>query len=294
MRTAIRVITCFFLLITSGQTVFAEEELAKQSQNPLGTIISAPFENNFNFGIGPSDATAYVLNMKPVYPVNLGDWNLINRFILPVIYSEGQDVPFSPGTGIDSGYAGIIELAQGSAFGLGDMTYQAFFGPAKPSKWIWGVGPALVLPTATEDRYASDKWSAGASAVALTMPGKWVVGVLAQNVWSFAGDSDATDVNKFLFQYFINYNLDNGWYLSTTPVITANWEASSGNKWTVPFGGGVGHLVKFGKLPVDFKLAAYWNAEKPTFGPDWNLQFTVKFLFPKKKPMEKTGEPNGT
>jgi len=119
------------------------------------------------------------------------------------------------------------------------------------------------------------------------MPGKWVVGVLAQNVWSFAGDSDAADVNKFLFQYFINYNLDNGWYLSSTPTITANWEASSGNKWTVPFGGGVGRLVKFGKLPVDIKLAAYWNAEKPTFGPDWNLQFTVKFLFPKGKPAEK-------
>jgi hypothetical protein len=265
-----------------------DQEMAKASQNPLGTIISAPFENNFNFGIGPSDASAYVLNMKPVYPVNLGDWNLINRFILPVIYSEGQDVPIPPGTEIDGGgYVGIIELAQGSAFGLGDMTYQGFFGPAKPVKWIWGVGPALILPTATEDRYESDKWSAGASAVALTMPGKWVVGVLAQNVWSFAGDSDAADVNKFLFQYFINYNLDNGWYLSSTPTITANWEASSGNKWTVPFGGGVGRLIKFGKLPVDFKLAAYWNAEKPTFASDWNLQFTVKFLFPKGKPAEK-------
>jgi hypothetical protein len=287
MRTVTKLITCFFLLVMSGQTVFATEDLAKQSQNPLGTIISAPFENNFNFGIGPSDATAYVLNMKPVYPANFGDWNLINRFILPVIYSEGQDVPIPPGTEIDAGYAGIIELAQGSAFGLGDMTYQGFFGPAKPVKWIWGVGPALVLPTATEDRYASDKWSAGVSAVALTMPGKWVVGVLAQNVWSFAGDSDAADVNKFLFQYFINYNLDNGWYLSSTPTITANWEASSGNKWTVPFGGGVGRLIKFGKLPVDFKLAAYWNAEKPTNGPDWNLQFTVKFLFPKGKPAGK-------
>ena len=107
------------------------------------------------------------------------------------------------------------------------MTYKGFFSPAKSAKWIWGVGPALVLPTATEDRYASDKWSAGVSAVALSMPGKWVVGVLAQNVWSFAGDSDAADVNKFVFQYFINYNLDNGWYLTSTPVITANWEASS-------------------------------------------------------------------
>lgn len=288
MFRAIQIIfTLLLIVMLSAVASWAQEDLAKQSQNPLGKIISAPFENNFNFGIGPSDATAYVLNMKPVYPVNLGDWNLINRFILPVIYSEGQDVSIPPDAGIDSGYAGIIELAQGSAFGLGDMTYQGFFSPARPAKWILGVGPALVLPSATENRYASDKWSAGASAVALTMPGKWVVGVLAQNVWSFAGDSDAADVNKFLFQYFINYNLNKGWYLSTTPVITANWEASSGNKWTVPFGGGVGRLVKFGKLPVDLKLAAYWNAEKPTFGPDWNLQFTVKFLFPKGKPTEK-------
>jgi hypothetical protein len=174
------------------------------------------------------------------------------------------------------------------------MTYQGFFGPAKPGKWIWGVGPALVLPTATEDRYASDKWSAGPTAVALSMPGKWVVGVLAQNVWSFAGDSTASDVNKFLFQYFINYNIGNGWYLSTTPVITANWEASGGNKWTVPLGGGAGRLVRFGKLPVDFKLAGYWNAEKPAFGPDWKLQFTVKFLFPKGKPTKGSEAPSNS
>ena len=98
MQKALGVIICFFLLITSVHMVFAEEDLANQSQNPLGTIISAPFENNFDFGIDPSDATAYVLNMKPVYPVNLGDWNLINRFIVPVIYSEGQDVPVPLGT----------------------------------------------------------------------------------------------------------------------------------------------------------------------------------------------------
>ncbi len=224
------------MLVTSNQTVFAEEELAKQSQNPLGTIISVPFENSFIFGIGPSDATAYVLNMKPVYPVNFGDWNLINRFIVPGSYTEGQDGPIPPDIEIDAGYAGLIELAQGSAFGLGDMTYQGFFSPAKPAKWIWGVGPALVLPIATEDRYASDKWSGGFSAVALTMPGNWVAGLLVQNVWSFAGDSDAADVNSFLFQYFINYNLDDGWYLSSTPIITANWEADSGERWTVTSG----------------------------------------------------------
>lgn len=278
-QTTIAAAMLFFLL---SHDSFGDE-LAKQSQNPLGTIISMPFENNFNTGIGPSESTAYTLNMKPVYPAKVGNWNLINRFILPAIYSQGQDGPVPPGIEIDLGYSGSIELAQGSAFGLGDLTYQAFFSPAESDKWVWGIGPAFVLPTATEDRYASDKWSVGAAFVALSMPGNWVYGILAQNVWSVAGDSDATDVNSFLFQYFLNYNLDNGWYLTSTPTITANWDADSDNKWTVPLGGGAGRMVKHGKLPVDYKLAVYKNVERPQFAAEWNVQFTLKFLFPKSK-----------
>ena len=257
------------------------DDLAKQSQNPLGTLISLPFENNFYTGIGPSDASVYALNFKPVYPVNIGDWNIINRFILPMMYSEGQDEPVPPGIEVDAGYSGMIELAQGSEFGLGDLTYTAFISPAEPGDWIWGVGSVMVLPTATEDRYASDKFSLGASVVALSTPGNWVYGFLLQNVWSIAGDDDAADVNMFLGQYFVNYNMKDGWYLSSTPVITANWEADSENQWTVPFGGGIGRLVKYGELPVDYKLVAYKNIEKPQFAPDWNVQFTVKFLLPK-------------
>jgi len=118
-------------------------------------------------------------------------------------------------------------------------------------------------------------------AVALSMPGNWVVGGMLMNLWSFAGPSDANDVNKLIFQYFINYNLDKGWYLTSTPLITANWEADSDNRWTVPFGGGVGRLVKFGNQPVDFKLQAFSNVEKPENVPDWSAMFAVKFLFPK-------------
>lgn len=273
--------TVFFCLLSFSVSAIAGDDLAKESQNPLGTIISVPFESNIYFGIGPSDSTAYSLTMKPVYPVDLGNWNLINRFIIPAIYSEGQDEDSLLNSSIDIGNATFTELVTGSAFGLADITYTAFFSPKDSGSWIWGVGPAMVLPVATEDRYASDKWSAGPAFVALTMPGKWVAGVLAQNVWSFAGDDDAADVNKFLFQYFLNYNFDEGWYFSSTPIITANWEADSDNRWTIPFGGGIGRLVKHGNLPVDYKLTAYWNAEKPEHAPDWNLQFTIKFLFPK-------------
>ncbi len=113
------------------------------------------------------------------------------------------------------------------------------------------------------------------------MPGKWVLGCLGYNIWSFAGPSDEDDVNSLLFQYFINYNIANGWYLTSAPVITANWEADSSQRWTVPLGGGIGRLVKFGKRPVDFRLQTFWYAEKPDNGPDWSLQIQVKLLFPK-------------
>ena len=139
----------------------------------------------------------------------------------------------------------------------------------------------MEMPTNTND-LGSDKWSAGPAAVVLTMPGNWVLGMLAQNIWSFAGSSDAADVRKFTFQYFINYNLSAGWYLTSTPIITADWEKPSDQRWTVPFGGGIGKLARFGKQPVDFKLQGFGNVEKPDGGPDWSLQFAVKFLFPKK------------
>jgi len=281
MRIWITVFTLILMMIVSTLTTLAQEDLAKQSQNPLGTIISSPFENNFYFGIGPSDATAYGLTWKPVYPASLGSWNLINRMIIPAIYAEGQDEDILLDSAVEFGNSSITEMVTGSAFGLTDITYTAYLSPKNSGSWVWGLGGALVLPTATEDRFASDKWSAGPAFVALTMPGNWVTGFLIQNVWSFAGKSEAADVNKFLFQYFINYNLQDGWYLSTNPIITANWEADSDSRWTVPFGGGVGKLVKHGKLPVDYKLAGYWNAEKPDPGPDWSLQFTIKFLFPK-------------
>jgi hypothetical protein len=241
----------------------ASEDLAKESQNPIGNIISVPLENNLNFGIGDENATEYVLNLKPVYPVNLGKVNLINRFILPIIHQQER-------------FEG-----EGDESGIGDFTYQAFFSPAKPGKAIWGAGPAFLFPTHTDDRFGTDKWSAGPAFVILAKPGHWLFGTLVQHFWSYAGDDDVPHVNLSSLQYFINYNFEGGWYLTTSPTMTANWAADSDNTYTVPVGGGVGRLVNIGKMPVDFKLVAYSNVEKPDGGADWSLQLQVKMLFPK-------------
>lgn len=143
------------------------------------------------------------------------------------------------------------------------------------------MGPILSFPSATDEVLGAEKWSAGPTAVALKIQGPWVVGALANNLWSYAGDDDREDVNQFLFQYFINYNMPQGWYISSAPIITANWKADSGNQWTVPVGGGVGKIFRIGKQPVNAQAQAFYNVERPDNGPDWTLRLQLLFLFPK-------------
>lgn len=241
----------------------SDDDLAKATQNPLASMISLPFQNNTNFGIGPDDDTQNILNIQPVWPFSLNeDWNFITRTIIPVISQPGV----APG--------------ESRTNGVGDITFTGWVSPKNTGKWIWGVGGALVLPTATDDALGNDKWSLGPSVVVLTMPGKWVIGSLISNVWSIGGSGEQ-DVNFFTWQYFINYNMDNGWYLTSAPIITANWEADSNNTWTVPFGGGVGKIFRIGKQPLNAQVSAYYNVEKPASGADWELRLQLQMMFPK-------------
>jgi len=236
-------------------------ELARAVQNPVASMISLPFQNNTNFNFGPLEKTQNVLNIQPVIPFALNeDWNLITRTILPVVSQPA----FTP--------------MQDRKFGLGDTVFSAFLSPRDSGQLIWGVGPALLLPTSTDDRLGAGEWGAGPSAVVLTMRGPWVVGSLFSNVWSFTGDEQ---VNLFTWQYFVNYNLDDGWYLTSAPVITANWEANSDNRWTVPFGGGVGKIFRIGNQPMNVSAQSYYNVEKSDFGADWQMRLQLQFLFPK-------------
>jgi hypothetical protein len=232
-------------------------DLAKQAQNPIANLISLPLQNNTNFNVGPDDRNQNILNIQPVYPVSLNEnWNVITRTILPVTSQP---------------------LADGDRQnGLGDTSFTAFFSPKDSAKLTWGVGPVVLIPTSTDDSLGAGNWGGGLSAVFLGMPGNWVVGSLFSNVW-------AQDVNQFTWQYFINYNIpnSNGLYLTSAPIITANWEADSGDRWTVPFGGGVGKIFKIGKQPVNGQVSAYYNVDKPEFGADWQLRLQLQLLFPK-------------
>jgi hypothetical protein len=253
------------LIVGTGQVLASsEEDLAKAAQNPIANLISLPFQNNTNFGAGPTDRNQNVLNIQPVLPFTISeDWNLITRTILPVISQ-----PLADG---------------GRKNGIGDTLFTAFFSPKDSGKITWGLGPAVLFPTSSNDALGAGDWGAGLSAVFLGMPGHWVVGSLFSNVWSEKEDNQDRTTNLFTWQYFINYNIPDsgGLYLTTAPVITANWEADSDNQWTVPFGGGIGKVFTIGKQPVNGQVSAYYNAEKPEFGPDWQLRLQLQFLFPK-------------
>lgn len=281
-------------LLTFIHAVQAEEKkappntqaLAKASQNPVASMISLPFENNATFNNGPDKVFVNVLNIKPVIPMGITEnWNLINRAIIPVIYQDDGFMGQMHVAGASIGRPGTDlstpEGDLGSLFGLGDIIYQGFFSPKKPGKVIWGIGPQINFPTGT-DRLTSNQWSAGPAAVVLVMPGHWVTGALLSNVWNIGnGYDDAPDVNAMTLQPFINYNFDKGWYINTSPVMTANWEADSGNQWTVPLGGGVGRVFKIGSQHVNMRTSAYYNVEEPGDNNAWNMQLMCTFMFPR-------------
>ncbi len=251
-------------------------DLQKATQNPISSLISVPLQNNANFGVGPLDRTQNVLNIQPVIPVRVSEkWNLITRTIVPLIYQPD----------VTQRNLGVM--------GLGDINPTFFLSPAKPGKLIWGIGPSFILPTATNRVLGQGKWSAGPSVVALVQPGHWTIGALVNNVWNFAGRSDKPAVNQMLLQYFINYNLKKGWFTVLAPIITANWKASRSNVWTVPFGGGIGRIMKFGTQPVNLSVQFYGNATHPAGTSPWSMRMQLAFLFPKlskeqkKKMLEK-------
>jgi hypothetical protein len=280
----VAVLAAAMLIAMSAAHAQQGDDLRQAAQNPIANLISLPFQNNTNFDVGRSENTQNVLNIQPVIPISLNqDWNLITRWIMPVI----NQPPFFSGEELHV-LEGIVGPDIGrTEFGLGDFTPSFFFSPKAPIPvapgvgLVWGAGPVFQLPTATDRVLGSDKWSAGPTFVTLLLTKKVVTGVLINNLWSFAGNEDRPNVNAMTLQPFFNYNLPEGWYLTTSPVITANWEARSDNRWTVPIGGGIGRIFKIGDQPVNAQLTAYYNIVTPDdIGANWQLRAQWTFLFP--------------
>lgn len=264
---SVLVVACALLAPSAqGQSESADSsaEMAKKLANPIGALISVPFQSNFDFGGGPDDeGFQYKLNLQPIVPLTLNeDWLVISRTILPFVYQENI-----------SGATSQTALAD---------TVQSFFlSPVKPTRhgWIWGAGPVLLLPTATDDLLGAKKWGAGPTAVVLKQQGGWTYGALVNHVWSFAGESGAAAVSATYLQPFVSYTTKKAMTFTLNTESTYDWEDE---QWVAPLNLMVQQLVKIGKQPVALTGGGRYYAETPDGGPDWGLRVAVIFLFPKR------------
>lgn len=238
-------------------------ELAKMTQNPVASLISVPLQNNLNFSTGPFNRLQYQGLLQPVVPIGLTDeWNVIVRPIIPFV-----DQPVG---------------ASSSTFGLGDTVLQTYLSPKNPGSIIWGVGPVGQFPTRTDPVLGAGMWGAGLGGVALVTPGPWVIGLLANHVWSIGTPAaDQTHFSLTTLQPFINYNFGRGTALALVSQMTRDGTQPEGQQWTVPLGGSVSQVLMLGHQPIQFALGAFYNVAHPDGAADWQLRFQVTLLFPK-------------
>jgi hypothetical protein len=241
------------------------EELAKQLANPIASLISVPFQLNYDQNIGPrDDGERWLMNVQPVVPIELNqDWNVISRTILPLI--SQSDV--TPGAGSDSG--------------TGDIVQSLFFSPKArtESGWIWGAGPVFLLPTGSDDRLTADKWGLGPTGVALKQQGPWTYGALANHIWSVAGDDDRADINATYLQPFVAYTTPSAVTYSFNSESTYDWE---NEQWSVPFNAIMTKVVRFGNQTTSIGGGIRYWAEGPGSAPEgWGLRFLFTLMFPR-------------
>jgi hypothetical protein len=229
-------------------------------KNPISHVISVPLQNNLYTSAGPHGKVADTLLIQPVVPFRLNaDWSLVTRTIIPLIHQPA------------------LSAQQGATTGLGNIEPQFYFTPAHTGKFIWGAGAQLWLPTASNADLGENRFGGGPALVGLTVTGRWVAGALLNNAWAGSGQRR---VNLFTFSPFVNYNLRDGWYLASTPVITANWVKPSSDRWTVPVGAGFGRVFTFKGLHLNARLEAFRIVRRADDAPQTQVQAQLQVLFP--------------
>jgi hypothetical protein len=246
-----------------------QTELALELQNPISSLIGlVTFENDSNFNIGPHARVQNTLAIEPIFPVHVGEyWNVVSRSVVPLVWQP------------------TVAQPAGETFGLSDSLESLFLTPAHHRALTWGIGPVVLLPTATSTTLGTGHWGIGPTAVLVVQPTPWTIGLLLSHVWSVLGPSDRPGVKLSGAEFLVAANLPQGWYINTSPfVASANWNAGSPRDiWTIPVGGGFGKVALLDGQPIDMQIGAYWNALRPKDipSPAWQLRVQLAWMFPR-------------
>jgi hypothetical protein len=255
------------LLVGFGAMLACPSAAAADSE----TIFGLPIE--FDLDMGADNGSALIARFIPLHAIPLSrKWKLVNIGMAVVADAPGG-VPGQPGN--------PEPVGDGRAFGLGDVTDAVLFGPNRSRGLIWGIGPLFGIPLATDDRLGSGKWTLGPAVRLAYRKGPWSLAVLLGNKRSFAGDSDRADVRQLLIRGVVRRNLRGEWFFTYAPIITANWDAPSGERWLIPIGGGIGRRFELGSMPVSLSVQGYVNVVKPDGAPDAVVRMTLVAPIPR-------------
>lgn len=257
---------CILFATAAEQTTLTAEEVEQRER--MRNTVFLPFKYITDFGAENGELN--MLQIRPLYTLSTENWNFINRPIIPIIDISGTVIG-RPQLPNPEGAA--------DATGLGDISYTVAVEARKMKPVSVAAGLSATFPTATEDALGSGKWSAGPAIVVMAKQDAWSMLFTARQIWSFAGDSQRGKVNNFAMEPIFTRRLTPQWYLVTDPIIMANWELNSGDRWLVPLGGGTGYHFKAWGQPLDLRLEAYYNVIKSDGAPDWSMAATITFLF---------------
>jgi hypothetical protein len=243
-------------------------ELAKASpsHNPVASLIAVPVRVESTPDVGPFNHTENVFSIRPVVPISVNaQWNIISRTLIPL---TSQPNP----------------LIDTKTNGVGDITEQLLLSPVDSGikDFYWGLGSVTTAPSASDPILGTGKIQLGPTLALFFRPGHWVIGAISNNQWSVGGAPGRASVNVFTSEYFITYDIPGGqgWYLTSSPVVTADWMAAPGKQWTVPVGGGFGRVFKVGDQSIDASVQGFDHVIHPDKGPTWSLRVEVSLLFP--------------
>jgi hypothetical protein len=171
------------VLFLAGPALWAQQttdDLRKLARNPVGDAVKIPLTESVSFDAGPYDRASHSFQILPLIPLQIArNWLLIPRIAMtPVAYQPD------------------VTRATGGSAGIGDTVATFFVTPAHTGKLIWGVGPSLVIPTATDSSIGAGKWDLGPSVAVIMQPNWGSAYVVAQNIWSLPVNSLRTAVNQ--------------------------------------------------------------------------------------------------
>ena len=244
----------------------SDEELAKEAKNPFADLIQVQVGNDFGFGGDTGSGLQYDMTLQPIIPIKISDgWNLITRSTFSV-----ASLPES-----DSGTGRIT--------GASDLLTEFYFSPDKQTPFIWGFGPVLGIPTASNTSLGTGKWTLGPAFAIIKQTEHWQYGVVVYHSWSIAGSKNRGNVSSTYLQPALYYTWGAGWTLGLDAESTYDSNAARGERWTVPVQASISKVTKFLGQPVSLSLGVIPYADAPAGSPSIAVNFTMALLFPRKE-----------